>query len=152
MRPPDELVEKCRAAGLRVTAPRRAIFELLAGNTEHPTAEELYRTLRRRHRGLSLATVYNTLDTLHALGEISRHHLGPGADRFDPEVRPHHHFRCDGCGRVRDGFGAVALPRLDGLEGCAVERVELALSGLCSTCSASRRRSKKKIPHEVAGA
>jgi len=147
MRSTQELIDTCRAAGMRVTAQRRAIFEVLVGNGQHPTAEEVFRAARRKARGLSLATVYNTLETLHSLGELGRLRLpgggprdatkgtGTTADRFDSETRPHHHFRCERCDRVFDAFGDLPLPQLEGLEGCQVSRVELSLAGRCSACA-----------------
>ena len=119
---------------MRVTAQRRAIFSVLEGNRSHPTAEEVYRAARRRARGVSLATVYNTLETLQALGEIGRHRVDGGGDRFDPETRPHHHFRCNRCGNIADAFGEVQTPALAGLEGCEIQQVEVILSGQCEDC------------------
>ncbi len=144
MCPAEELLEKCRAAGMRITPQRRAIFDVLEGNITHPTAEEVFRAVRRRFRGVSLATVYNTLETLHGLGELGRHRIDDGADRFDPEVRPHHHFRCTRCGQVIDAFGELRLPALAELASCRVERAELVLSGECPACLKSLPSPKSK--------
>jgi Fur family peroxide stress response transcriptional regulator len=132
---------------MRMTPQRRAIFRYLSGNQAHPTAEEIYRAVRRQHRGLSLATVYNTLETLHRLGEVGRLDLGGGAERFDPEVRPHHHFNCLRCGEVQDVFAKVPVPRFAALPGCRVDRVQIQWVGLCQECS--RRpapKNQKKQP------
>ena len=152
MLPMDDLAERCRAAGMRVTAQRRAIFSVLEHNRFHPTAEDVYRASRQRARGVSLATVYNTLEVLQALGQVGRHRLDDGGDRFDPEVRPHHHFRCVRCSRVMDVFGDIDAPVLSGLEGCEIERVEVVLSGICVMCrtgdggaNKQQRRSKRRI-------
>ena len=150
MRPIEQLVERCRTAGMRMTPQRRAIFQYLWSNEAHPTAEDIFRAVKRRHPGLSLATVYNTLETLQRLGEIDRLDLGAGgggAERFDPEVRPHHHFNCERCGRVQDVFADVPVPKLEALPGCRVNRVQLQLTGLCEACG-RRRASKKKKPLE----
>ncbi len=133
MSPVEELIARCRDAGMRMTPQRRAIFEQLSGNREHPTAEEIFRAVRRRHRGLSLATVYNTLETLARLGEVVRHGMGTGAERFDPETRPHHHFVCSGCGAVEDVFGDLPVGKLVP-PGCRLDRAELRLTGLCRAC------------------
>src|SRR5579863_3475160 len=109
---------------MRMTPQRRAIFRYLSGNQAHPTAEEIFRAVRRRHPGLSLATVYNTLETLHELGEVGRLELGGGAERFDPEVRPHHHFNCRRCGKVQDVFADLRLPEPAALPGCSVDRIQ----------------------------
>jgi Fur family peroxide stress response transcriptional regulator len=142
MLPTRELIERCRKAGMRITSQRLAIFECLSGNTSHPTAEEIYKSVKRRHRGLSLATVYNTLETLEHLGEVARYDLGGAAERFDPEVRPHHHFTCRECGAVRDIFGTLepaSVPQLDGYD---VESVQVAMVGTCPACRAAAGAKK----------
>ncbi|NCQ62053.1 MAG: hypothetical protein GW913_15455, partial [Myxococcales bacterium] len=54
------IVRELQAAGLKATAPRRAIVRELMGDTSHPTAQQLYDRLRGRLSTLSFATVYNT--------------------------------------------------------------------------------------------
>jgi Fe2+ or Zn2+ uptake regulation protein len=143
MLPTRQLIERCRKAGMRITSQRMAIFECLSGNKSHPTAEEIHRSVKRRHRGLSLATVYNTLEALHHLGEVARYDLGGAAERFDPEVRPHHHFSCRNCGKVHDVFGAPApATSLPELEGYDVESVQVAMVGICPTCRAALAAKK----------
>jgi Fur family transcriptional regulator, peroxide stress response regulator len=147
MQPLEEIIERCRAAGMRMTPQRRAIFRYLEGNQQHPTAEDVHRAVRQKHPGLSLATVYNTLETLNGLGEISRQDLGGGAERWDPEVRPHHHFTCEVCGGVHDVFAELQLPELAGLGAATVRRAELQLRGLCEACQGSPKpRSAKRGP------
>ncbi len=144
MLPVPQLVERCRSAGMRMTPQRRAIFEFLEGNTDHPTAEAVFRAVHRRHPGISLATVYNTLDTLERLGELDRLELGGAAERFDPEVRPHQHFHCTRCGRVEDLFGDVPTPAVEGPVGCRVDRVRVQLVGLCATCRGRERPARRR--------
>ncbi|HUB06708.1 MAG TPA: transcriptional repressor [Myxococcales bacterium] len=132
---------------MRMTPQRLAIFRYLEGNSGHPTAEDVYRAVRRKYPGLSLATVYNTLETLSRLGEVARHDLGGGAERWDPEVRPHHHFTCEGCGGVRDVFAELRLPEFEGLGAATVHRAQLQLSGLCEACQSTvKHRSARRGP------
>ena len=49
---------------MRLTPQRLAICRLLAGTDEHPTAQAIHEQLRAEYPSLSLATVYNTLETL----------------------------------------------------------------------------------------
>jgi len=58
-------------AGMRITPQRVAICKLLAESEEHPTAATIYGELKPQFTSLSLATVYNTLDTLVSLGAIN---------------------------------------------------------------------------------
>ncbi len=134
MQPVDALIAHCRAHGMRMTVQRRAIFQYLWGNTKHPTAEEVFQAVQERYPGVSLATVYNTLETLTQMGEIQRLDLGGAAERFDPDVRVHHHFTCSGCGQVLDYFAVLPEDVFAGPPGARVDRVQLHAVGLCADC------------------
>ena len=54
--------------GVRPTPHREEIYLALRACATHPTAEELFNTVRKEHPGISLATVYNTLDVLTRSG------------------------------------------------------------------------------------
>ena len=103
MRTVDELTERFRDRGLRVTPQRRAIFGLLQGDASHPTVEALYERARAAMPTISLKTVYQTVHDLEAMREVELIHLGTGSVRVDPNVEhAHHHLVCTVCGRVRD--------------------------------------------------
>src|SRR4051812_4738450 len=97
-----EMLATVRASGLKLTPQRMAIVRELAADPTHPTAQELFERLRAEQPTMSFATVYNTLDALAAAGLCAPLSLSPGPARFDPNMRPHHHAVCDGCGLVRD--------------------------------------------------
>ncbi|HEY8450454.1 MAG TPA: Fur family transcriptional regulator, partial [Bacillota bacterium] len=54
--------------GYRVTPQRLAIYEALVATDQHPSAEELYRQVKKRFPMISPATVYNTLQLLVRMG------------------------------------------------------------------------------------
>jgi Fur family peroxide stress response transcriptional regulator len=126
-----------RARGHRLTAQRRAVLRALASDTTHPTAQGLYERLRRRVRGLSVATVYNTLAVLREAGLCEVMALGAGAARFDPTVAPHDHAVCDRCGAVWDIFAAAPAAPAAALlpDGFRVQAVERVVRGLCVGCT-----------------
>lgn len=90
--------------GLRLTRPRAAIYHALASTKSHPTADELFTAARAAVPGLSLATVYNTLEVLCRRG-LARKIVGlsahDAAARYDADLSRHVHFVTDG-GEVRD--------------------------------------------------
>ena len=81
---------------------RDSIQAFLMTRSDHPTAESVYMNIREEFPRISLATVYRNLSLLAELGEIKKISYANGPDRFDPNVEPHNHFRCDCCGALLD--------------------------------------------------
>ena len=90
-------------SGLRFTRQREVLYESLAATKSHPTADELFQSVRAIESGLSLATVYNTLEALIEAGLVRRIPcvIGSGACRFDADTSHHVHI-ATGDGRVHD--------------------------------------------------
>src|SRR5262245_36376441 len=96
----EETDARLRAAGLRVTAPRRAVLTELERNRSHPNPIELHRVLRARHPSLSLSTVYLAIDAFAAAGLVHRLPPRDGHLRVDGVVEAHDHAICRKCGAV----------------------------------------------------
>lgn len=107
----------------------------------HLTAEAVHAAAQDRLPEISLATVYNTLNELVAMGEVLEVAAGPGPKRYDPNVTvAHHHLVCTVCGTLRDVVpDAASLQALhaNDLHGFVVTGVELVFQGLCPTCAAA---------------
>jgi Fur family peroxide stress response transcriptional regulator len=136
------MLERLRGSGLKITAQRVAVVHELAADPTHPTAQELFERLRSTRPAVSFATVYNTLDALAAAGLCAAMSLAPGAARFDPNMAPHHHAVCDGCGLVRDvrieGDAEPVAGALAAAHGFHVRAVERIYRGLCDACARAR--------------
>jgi Fe2+ or Zn2+ uptake regulation protein len=130
-----------RDHGLRCTRQREQIYTALAASKAHPTAEELLHIVRAAEGGLSLATVYNTLEAFTERGLCRRLPAanGSGACRFDADLDHHAHIALDD-GRILDLprdlgdriISEVPRPVLDEIErrlGVRIDRVSLQLSG-----------------------
>src|SRR3954451_2821937 len=97
----DRLVAALRERGQRVTSQRLIIHRLLRDLDRHVTAEEVLRRASEQLPGMSLPTVYATLDLLTELGEARRVSVG-GPVLYDRRTEDHAHLRCRQCGRVED--------------------------------------------------
>lgn len=86
----------------RMTPQRLAILECLSGNRDHPSAEDIFKTVREKYPSISFATVYNNLEALRESGAIRRLMIDPERMRYDPDTSYHHHFICMDCSRVFD--------------------------------------------------
>lgn len=128
--------------GLRCTRQRRAIYTALTATRCHPTADELYRSVQSQLPGVSLATVYNTLEAFCDAGLIAKMpDAGTnGSARYDAHAEHHTHLRDRQTGRIADApddLSALLLrhvPRevLDQIRertGFNVEQVQLELVG-----------------------
>ena len=134
---------ECRMAVLgadvRLTPHRREVFEILQASTDHPTATDIFTRVKDRAPGISLATVYNCLEHLTGAGLIKQVHLERGQSRYCANLHEHVHFHCETCGKVIDAHPAADfdpakfwnLPA-----GTRVSRMDLAIHGTCSACSA----------------
>jgi Fe2+ or Zn2+ uptake regulation protein len=145
MKTVEELTQRFRAEGLRVTPQRQAIFRLLHGNAEHPTVESIYESARSEMPTISLKTVYQTVHDLETMGEVALLDVGTGSVRVDPNVEhAHHHLICTRCGRVRDVLVDVGTLRIPARErrGFTVADVEVHFRGVCDECA--HEMSKKK--------
>ena len=86
----------------KLTPQRLAILDYLKDNCDHPSAETIYKEIRKRFSTMSLATVYNTLETLRKNGKILELTIDPAKKRFDPSIEPHHHLICIRCKKIID--------------------------------------------------
>lgn len=127
----------CRQAGLKVTPQRMAVYRALTETTEHPSADAVYRKVRKIFPSISLDTVNRTLLTLSDLGIAFAVEGSGDAKRFDANLKPHQHFKCLKCRRIID-FHHEPFDRIEPPENLAtrfsVLRTTVYLEGLCDVC------------------
>ena len=137
VRSPTELTEAFRQKGMKLTPQRQLLFRLLHGNAAHPSAEALHAQASDLMPGISLRTVYQTLNDLAAMGDLQLVSLGSGPARFDPNVDHHHHAVCDRCGDVVDVYiDNLSMLRVEGLDGFRPNSARLVFTGTCRRCAA----------------
>ena len=78
--------------GLRLTRQRKHVYEVLLGRQDHPTAMEVFLRAKPEMESLSLATVYNVLETLADRGLVRKVHLDSGSTRYCANNSKHGHF------------------------------------------------------------
>jgi Fe2+ or Zn2+ uptake regulation protein len=155
MHSPEELTQRFRERGLKVTPQRQAVFRVLYQNHTHPSAETVYEQVAEQMPTISLRTVYQTLNDLTDMGEILHLELGTGSARFDSNVEDaHHHLVCEGCGLVRDVEADLdslkfneALPA-----GFRVSETEILVRGLCEHCMAQDQNRTSQDQHTMSDA
>ncbi len=121
-------------AGLRHSNQRDAVLRDLQARYDHPTAEEVYFSVKKTLPSISLATVYRNLKLLESEGLILKITTGD-SDRFDGHTHNHYHFTCNECMKVLDleigDTDFCTLPK--GFDGIITGH-SLMFFGLCSQC------------------
>ncbi|QDU72387.1 Peroxide-responsive repressor PerR [Mucisphaera calidilacus] len=123
----EEAKQKIASCGIRCTHQRAIVYATLRESRAHPTAEEIYTTIMTRHPdlGVSMATVYNTLEALCDVG-LARKHAGSGktgSARYDAECKCHPHLRDRESGRIVDLPPDLASELFDALPQNMIERI-----------------------------
>lgn len=134
------------ATSVRYSKQREAIREMLVNRYDHPTAEQLYRDLRRDFPKISLGTVYRNLSLLESMGEVIKISATSESEHFDGNVDNHYHFCCTSCGAITD----VELPVNENLNSMVEEITKadvkthsLIFYGICEKCK------KKSLTNEI---
>jgi Fur family peroxide stress response transcriptional regulator len=99
---PDALARKLADSGLRSTPQREVVFDVLLKKRDHPTAEEVYARVRHEMPTISLATVYNCLETLVQCNLVRAVNFERGPTRYCPNLNPHAHFHDEQTGATHD--------------------------------------------------
>jgi Fe2+ or Zn2+ uptake regulation protein len=134
----DDIAAALRRSGYRVTPQRLAVAKALLDAGRHLSAEELMDAVAESLPGVSLPTVYASLEALENAGIVRRVARGRGPALYDAGSIPHHHMVCRRCGAVTDLEADVALEpalaRARG-QGFEAEGAEVVVRGLCADCS-----------------
>ena len=92
----NKIKEILRANDLRPTKQRVLIGDyLFDGIDKHVTAESLFKKLLNEKRGVSLATVYNTLHEFCKKELLNKITIDTDKVYFDTNISSHHHFFSD---------------------------------------------------------
>ncbi|MFQ5857046.1 MAG: Fur family transcriptional regulator [Anaerolineae bacterium] len=143
-----EAEKALRNEGLRVTAQRALILDILRESDEHLDADDIYFRARRQDPKLSLSTVYRTLSILKEMGLVSQRYFARdhGREYYESSAAPeHYHFTCVSCGQIVE----FETPLIEQLKrdlvmehGVRFSYACICFEGYCAECAAdpSERR------------
>ena len=133
----QRVIKRLREEGLKVTPQRIAIVRYLEDNNRHPCIEQIHRDVSRSFPTLSLATVYNTMDTLEKIREVRPITINAERKYYEPSSVPHHHVLCGECGKVHDVhadfMGMLQIPK-ELADRFHIHEADILLKGICSGC------------------
>ncbi len=128
----------------RETRQRRLVYETVMKRWDHPSAEEIYKDVRKEDERISKATVYRNLKLLSESGEIL-HVRVAGADRYDRTLGDHVHLHCVLCGLVEDapeGCDTAQNAFVEEKTGMRILSYRAVYEGICRACR-SKTEPKK---------
>jgi Fur family transcriptional regulator, peroxide stress response regulator len=98
----DALTQRLADSGLRATPQREVVYDVLIRKRDHPTADEVFARVKSELPTISLATVYNCLETLVQCNLVRAVNFERSPTRYCPNLRPHAHFHDEQTGRTFD--------------------------------------------------
>lgn len=122
----------------RNTIQKKLVLEHAIKLSDHPSAEEVYKSVSDSYPGISKATVYRNLHTLCDEGHLNKLKDPGGADRYDIETDGHFHAVCRKCGKFIDlgpdvkvtvDYGTKSIKDND------ISGYSVLFEGLCGHCS-----------------
>jgi Fur family transcriptional regulator, peroxide stress response regulator len=100
------LCERLKACDVRPTPQREVVLKVILEKRDHPTADEIFARVKASMPTISLATVYNCLETLVQCGLVRQVNLERAPTRYCPNLHEHAHFHDETTGQIHD----VSLP------------------------------------------
>ncbi len=83
---------KLKEAGMKITPQRIAVLQALMDNRQHPTADDLIKTIWKVHSNISAGTVYHILNTLVSKKVIVKIETVNNVVRYDATTEKHYHL------------------------------------------------------------
>jgi Fur family ferric uptake transcriptional regulator len=144
----DEVYQRCRELGMRLSRQRRLVLDLLWAEKSHLSARDIFEKLNNLGRNIGHTSVYQNLEALQSAGVIECLDRASGR-LYGYRSDPHSHLTCVESGAIQDLD--VELPRelLEQIErhtGFAIEGYTLHLTGR-PRARASRHHRPPGIDH-----
>ena len=117
---------------------REEIIKVVKDSYNHPTAEDVYMTVKAKDPAVSRSTVYRNLGLLVESGMLKQISMKVGPDRYDYMREPHNHAMCTKCGKVFDFEYSFEYERIgkavNEQTGLEISTDGIALEGICDSC------------------
>jgi len=100
----ENIKQKLKNAGLRITPQRIIVLEALINNRSHPTADKLIEIVQNEHPHIAVGTIYNILETFAKLKIISKVNTKNNIARYDAITEQHHHLYSIDNNKIEDYY------------------------------------------------
>ena len=117
----------------RITSQKHIVTEFLKKTKSHPTAEMVYKEVKKKLPRVSRATIYRILKDLKEKGEIRE--IPCKVCRYDGDLSEHSHFFCEKCGRIIDVPEKIKLSGFKSKRVGKINNYQIYFYGVCKKCS-----------------
>ena len=128
-----KLKELLAQHNIRVSHQRLLILDYLIMHPTHPTADKIYKDLKKVDPVISQATVYNTLNLLVEHKLVKELDFNMSSKRYEFKKTNHGHFICESCGLIED-LDVDDLEYPEELSDYEIDNVEVIYRGICPVC------------------
>ena len=130
------ILKELKKAGYRITKHRQTIIEIIAERKDHPSVRQVYDKMMLNDSGISLATVYNTLNMLVELKLLKELDFEKTDNRYDTNLAPHINLVCTVCDSIIDfEYDLLVAPDIiRAKEGFITKESRMEYRGICINC------------------
>jgi Fur family ferric uptake transcriptional regulator len=131
--------EYLRSNGMLYSEQREQILDIFLKTEKHPTINDLYDLVRKKHPQIGLATIYRTMKVICDAGMARETDFGGGIRRFEHKYKHQHHDHlvCLKCGRIIE----VMSPEIEKLQESLAKKHRfkavkhrMEIFGICKAC------------------
>lgn len=136
-----EAIDILKVYGIRPSEQRTAVLHYLLNHPTHPSVDTIYEELHISMPTLSRTTVYNVLRNLAGKGIVKMLTIDDKNVRYDADIIPHAHLRCNRCGKLFD----LPQPEIGAFD-ChdfRIDDVQVYCHGLCPECNAKDKNTEE---------
>jgi Fur family peroxide stress response transcriptional regulator len=136
-----EILQELKKVGYRNTKHRQAIISFVAERQDHPSVRQIFSQLKSENSGISLATVYNTLNLLVEMNLLREIDFEETDNRYDTNLSPHFNLICTICGSITDFEHElpVSAELIRVQKGFIAKEYRLEYRGICHPCQGIAR-------------
>lgn len=121
----------------RHSRQRKVILDVLKRTKAHPSADWVYREVKKEIPNISLGTVYRNLKLLQSIGEVTEISCEGNEGRFEGNSHLHYHITCQKCGQIKD-VDDIILHDIEGkvaaATGFKITHHCVGFAGICPAC------------------
>lgn len=121
----------------RETRQKKIVKKYLCSVQCHPSADKIYKNVKKKLPKISKATVYRILRNLSEKGEIQE--IPTTKARWDYNAKPHPHFFCTKCNKMIDLDEPINIPQKRNLKAGKVENYRIVFCGTCNKCLKNKK-------------